>query len=464
MNELKEKCGIVGIYGKKLPVSRLLFFGLFALQHRGQEASGITTNDGKKFRTHKGAGLVSQIYTEKIIKKLTGYIGIGHNRYSTSKGGALNHAQPVINKESSFALAHNGNLPSVKALENFLASKKVLRKNRSDSELIADAVNFYIKSGDVISKAVEKIFPLITGAFSLVMMNKDTLIAVRDTYEMRPLALGKIKNSFVIASETCALATIGATFLREVKGGEMIVINKKGMRSVQLAKTNPRHDIFEFVYFSRPDSVLDGKLIYQVRKNFGKTLARETKLKVNIVVPVPDTATPVALGYGEISGVPIEMALVKNRYVHRTFIEPDQKSRRNSVALKLIPLPKILKNKKIAVIDDSIVRGNTCKKLVKTLFNAGAKEVHLLISSPPVRFPDFYGIDTPKQNELIASHKTIEEVRKFLGATSLHYLSLEGLIKSIGLPQNHLSTSLFTGIYPIDLKERKKEINYDVPK
>ena len=464
MGELKEKCGIVGIYGKGLPISRLAFFALFALQHRGQEASGITTNDGKKFRTHKGAGLVSQVYTEKDIKNLKGHLGIGHNRYSTSKGGALNHAQPVINKESSFALAHNGNLPSVKALENFLASKKALKKNRSDSELIADAIDFYIKRGDAIPKAVEKVFPLITGAFSLVMMDKNTLVAVRDSYEMRPLALGKIKNGYVVASETCALATIGASFLREVKGGEMIVINKKGMRSVQLAKANPKHDIFEYVYFSRPDSVLDGKLIYEVRKNFGKILARECKLKVDMVVPVPDTATPVALGYGEVCHIPIEMALVKNRYVHRTFIEPDQKSREHSVALKLIPLKKVLRGKSIAVIDDSIVRGTTSKKLVEALLKAGAKEVHFLVSSPPVRFPDFYGIDTPKQKDLIASNKTIEEVRKFLGATSLHYLSLGGLIKSIGLPKNHLSTSLFTGIYPIDLKERKSEVNYNVPK
>lgn len=464
MSELKEKCGIVGIYGKDLPISRLAFFALFALQHRGQEASGITTNDGKKFRTHKGAGLVSQVYTEKTIENLTGYIGIGHNRYSTSGGGALMHAQPVVNKEASFALAHNGNLPSVKMLESFLLSKKALKKDRMDSELIADTVDFHLKNGKSITEAVRETFPLITGAFSLVMMTKDTLVAVRDTFGMRPLALGKIGKGYVIASETCALKTIGATFTREIRPGEMIVINKQGLKSIQLVKPNLKHDIFEFVYFARPDSVLSGKLIYDVRKNFGKTLANEYKIKVDAIVPVPDTATPVALGYSEVSGIPIEMALVKNRYVHRTFIEPDQKSRRNSVALKLIPLPQVLKGKKIIVIDDSIVRGNTCRKLVKTLFNAGAKEVHLLISSPPVRFPDFYGIDTPKQSELIASHKSIEEIRKFLGATSLHFLSLSGLIKSIGLPKEHLSTSLFTGIYPIDLKERTSEINYDVPK
>ncbi|OGI94987.1 amidophosphoribosyltransferase [Candidatus Nomurabacteria bacterium RIFCSPLOWO2_01_FULL_42_17] len=463
MEELREKCGIVGIYGKGLPLSRLAFFGLFALQHRGQEASGITTSDGKKLHTHKGAGLVAQVYTEKNIEDLKGHIGIGHNRYSTSGGSALDHAQPVINPLHSFALAHNGNLPSVAKMEKFLASKKALQKNRSDSELIADTVDFYIKEGNSLEKSVEKAFPLITGAFSLVMMDKNTLVAVRDAYGMRPLALGRLDKGYVVASETCALKTIGATFTREINPGEMVVINENGIKSVQLAPSNPKHDVFEYVYFARPDSVLNGKLIYEVRKNFGKTLAREFKANVDAIVPVPDTATPVALGYSEISGIPMEMALVKNRYVHRTFIEPDKKSRRNSVALKLIPLPQILKGKKIAVIDDSIVRGNTCKRLVETLFKSGAIEVHLLISSPPVRFPDFYGMDTPNQNELIASHKTTEEIRKFLGATSLHYLSLDGLIKSIGLPKEHISTSCFTGVYPIDLKERKGEVSYDVP-
>ena len=464
MSELREKCGIVGIYGKNLPLSRLAFFALFALQHRGQEASGMTTSNGKKLYTYKGAGLVAQVYKEKDIEDLEGYIGIGHNRYSTSGGSALDHAQPVVNKDATFALAHNGNLPSVKALEKFLASKKALQKNRSDSELITDSIDFYIKESNSIEAAIEKTFPLITGSFSLVMMNKDTLVAVRDAYGMRPLALGKIDKGFIVASETCALQTIGATFLREIAPGEMIIINEKGIKSVQLAPSNPKHDIFEYVYFARPDSVLNGKLIYEVRKNFGKTLAREFKVEVDAIVPVPDTATPVALGYSEESGIPIEMALVKNRYVHRTFIEPDKKSRRNSVALKLIPLPQILKGKKIALIDDSIVRGNTCKRLVETLFKSGAKEVHLLISSPPVRFPDFYGMDTPNQNELIAAHKTTEEIRKFLGATSLHYISLGGLIKSIGLPEEHISTSCFSGVYPIDLKERKDEVNYDVPK
>lgn len=464
MGELKEKCGIVGIYGKDLPVSKLAFFSLFALQHRGQEASGITTNDGNKLHTHKGAGLVAQVYKMKDIENLYGNIGIGHNRYSTSGGRTLDHAQPVVNKDATFALAHNGNLPSVKSLEDFLSLKKALKKNRSDSELITDAIDVYRKEGDSIEKAVKKVYPLITGAFSITMMDKNTLVAIRDAYGMRPLSLGKIDKGYIIASESCAIKTVGATLMREIKPGEMIVINKNGIKSVQLEKPNPRHDIFEYVYFARPDSILNGKLIYEVRKNFGKNLAREFKVEADAIVPVPDTATPIALGYSEASGIPMEMALIKNRYVHRTFIEPDQKSRRHSIALKLISLPAVLKGKKIAVIDDSIVRGNTCKRLVETIFKSGAKEVHLLISSPPIRFPDFYGMDTPRQDELIASHKTTEEIRQFLGATSLHYLSLPGLIKSIGLPEEHLSTSCFTGIYPIDLRERKNEINYNVPK
>ncbi len=464
MSEIKEKCGVVGIYGKNLPVSKLAFFSLFALQHRGQEASGITASDGTKLRTHKGAGLVAQVYKEKDIENLKGHIAIGHNRYSTSSGSALLHAQPVVNVKNSFALAHNGNLPSVKDLEEFLKAKKALKNNRSDSELIADAVDVYLKEGNSLPEAATKVFPLITGAFSLVMMDKINLVAIRDSFGMRPLALGKTGRGYIIASETCAIKTIAGKIIREINPGEMIVINEKGFKCAQIAKPTPKHDIFEYVYFARPDSTLNGKLIYDVRKNFGKILAKEHKVEVDAIVPVPDTAMPVAIGYSEASGIPMEMALVKNRYVHRTFIEPDQKSRKHSVALKLIPLAEAIQGRKLAIIDDSIVRGNTFRRLVKTFFKLGAKEVHLIISSPPIRFPDFYGMDTPNQKKLIAAKKSIEQIRKFLGATSLHYLSLNGMIEAIGLPADQLSTSCFTGIYPIDLKERKDEVTYNVPK
>ncbi|MCF7833930.1 MAG: amidophosphoribosyltransferase [Candidatus Pacebacteria bacterium] len=464
MNELKEKCGVVGIFTEKTEVAKYAFFSLFALQHRGQEASGITSTNGIDFHTHKGAGLVSSVYNEESILKLKGNICIGHNRYSTSQGGALSHAQPVVNLKENFALAHNGNLPSVKALEKFLKEKGVLQQDRSDSELIADAIGFYLDTGLNIEKAVQEVFPLLTGSFSLVMMSKDSLVAVRDKYGMRPLCLGKLLDGYIIASESCALKTIGASFVREINEGEMIILNKEGLKSVKLAEKNPKHDVFEYVYFSRPDSVLAGKLVYQVRKNLGINLAKENKLDVDFIIPVPDTAVPVALGFTQESGIPMELGLIKNRYVHRTFIEPDQDSRRKSVALKLIPMNEVLKDKKIAVIDDSIVRGHTSKRLVQTLFEAGAKEVHLLISSPPVRFPDFYGIDTPKQEELLGSSNTVEQMREFIGATSLNFLSLEGLVDAVGLPKEELCTSFFTGEYPIDILERKNEVNYDVPK
>ncbi|MCC6323482.1 amidophosphoribosyltransferase [Candidatus Nomurabacteria bacterium] len=463
MENLNEKCAVVGIYADGGQVARHAFFALFALQHRGQEASGITTSDGSNLYTHKGAGLVSGVYTEETIKPLVGHIAIGHNRYSTSGGSALDHAQPVLNVENDFALAHNGNLPSVKALQEFLQSKNALKNDRSDSELIADAIGVYLAEGMNIEESVSKIFPLMTGSFSITMMTKDTLIVIRDSYGMRPLALGKLGSGFVVASETCALKTIGAEFVREVVPGEMLVINKQGLKSVKLAEAIPRHDIFEFVYFARPDSILAGRSVYEVRKQSGITLAEEFTKNADIVVPVPDTAMPVAIGFSQKSGLPLELGLIKNRYVHRTFIEPDQESREHSVALKLIPMPEVLKDKRVIVIDDSIVRGTTSRKLVENLFKAGAKEVHFLISSPPVRFPDFYGIDTPKQSDLIASHKTVEEIREFLGATSLHFLTLDGLIKSIGLPKDQLSTSFFTGEYPIDILERKNEVSYDVP-
>ena len=464
MEELKEKCGIVGIYAKDIAVARLAFFGLFALQHRGQEASGITTTDGEKFHNHKGAGLVSQVYTEESINSLIGHLAIGHNRYSTSGGGALAHAQPVVESNIDFALAHNGNLPSVQALQNFLSENSALKNDRSDSELIYDAISFNISKGLSVEDAIVKTFPLLTGAFAITMMDKNNLFAIRDSYGMRPLVLGKIGSGYIVASETCALKTIGASFVREIEPGEMIIINEAGLKSIKLAEANPKYDVFEYVYFARPDSTLAGKNVYEVRKNFGKTLAQECKLDVDIVVPVPDTAMPVALGYSQVSGIPIDMALVKNRYVHRTFIEPNQESREHSVALKLVPLPEVLTGKRIAVVDDSIVRGTTSKRLVETLFKAGAKEVHFLVSSPPVRFPDFYGIDTPQQKDLIASHNTIEQIREYLGATSLHYLSIEGLVSSIGIPRENLSLSFFDGVYPIPLLEREGEVNHDVPK
>ena len=479
MEHLGEKCGIFGIYGQGLDVARLSFFGLFALQHRGQESSGITVGDGTKLHTHRGMGLVSSAYTEEHLKRLQGVLAIGHNRYSTSGDSMLCHSQPIVIDEIKFpqtdplhedsetgivALAHNGNLPSVEALKVFLNDTGVSLSDRSDSELMTEAIAIGMKKGITLPEAVKSVLPLFTGAYALTIATPTMLLAVRDAFGIRPLALGTINGGFVVASESCAFKAMGAQFVREVEPGEMVWIDETGLHNEQVLPATPRLDLFEFVYFARPDSTIAGKLVYDVRRNSGVELAREFKIKADIVVPVPETAIPVAIGYSAESGIPLEMALVKNRYIHRTFIEPEQHTRDLGVKLKLTPLAEVLTGKSVIIIDDSIVRGTTSRQLVQAIFEAGAKEVHFLLSSPPVRFPDFYGIDTPKQKNLIASQKTVEEIREFLGATSLHYISLEGLIKATGLPQDRFSTSCFTGEYPIDLHERKQDFTYEVPK
>ncbi len=467
MAELKEKCGIFGIFDEsgKFDVARISFYGLFALQHRGQEGSGIATSDGEKLYWHKGVGLVSQIYNEESMEKLHGHIAIGHNRYSTSLGGItaqLKHVQPFISDDETFALAHNGNLPSVTALKEFLESKGIKTETHNDSKLMHLAVGYYLSEGATLAEAVEKAYPLFTGAFSLLIMDKTTLIAVRDAYGMRPFSMGKMGSAYVFASETCAFETVGAEVFWDVAPGEMVVVSKKGVTQKQLATATPKFDIFEFVYFARPDSVLMGKSVYQVRWDFGKQLAEEAHLDVDMIVPVPETAVASAIGYAKCAKVSLEMALAKNRYIHRTFIQPDQHSRQQGVGLKLTALRSIVRGKKIALIDDSIVRGTTSQQIVKMMFDAGAKEVHFLVASPPVRFPDFYGIDTPKQKDLIAATKSVKEIEEFLGATSLHYLSVEGMVKATGISREQLSLSAFTGEYPIDLKERKEEVDFDV--
>lgn len=468
MKELKEKCGIFGIFDRSgdLDVARLSFYGLFALQHRGQEGSGICTSDGERLYWHKGLGLVSQIYKEEDMEKLSGTIGIGHNRYSTSRGGnndgLLKHVQPFISDDETFALAHNGNLPSVTALKEFLEDKGIETATHNDSKLMHLAIGYYLDRGDSLPEAVEKAYPLFTGAFSLLIMTKDTLVAVRDQYGMRPFSVGQIKDSYVFASETCSFETIGTDVYWEVGPGEMMTVTKEGLTSKQLAPATPKFDIFEFVYFARPDSTILGQSVYQVRWDFGRQLAKEFPIEADMVIPVPETAIPSAIGYSKYAGVPLEMALIKNRYINRTFIEPDQHTREQGVKLKLTALREVVKGKRVILIDDSIVRGTTSQQIVKMVFEAGATEVHFLSSSPPVRFPDFYGIDTPKQKDLIAAQKSVKEIEQHLGATSLHFLSVEGLVEATHIAPANLSLSAFTGEYPIDLKERISEVDFDV--
>lgn len=475
MSTLNEKCAVFGVYGKGLDVSRLSFFGLFALQHRGQESSGIAAADGHRVKCFKNAGLVSHVYNEEVIESLKGHIAIGHNRYSTFGGLGVLHAQPWVvdarvghtmggirAENGLLALAHNGNLPSVTALLDFCKDKGILTEDLNDSELMAEVIGYYMKQGKPVEEAVKAAYPLFTGSFSLLIATKDTLVAVRDECGIRPLAIGKLNGGVIFASETCAFHAIGAEFVREVKPGEMVVVDEGGTRAFQVALPRPKLDLFEMVYFARPDSKLLGKSVYEVRLNCGIRLAKESPVKADVVVPVPETAIPTALGYSQATGIPLQTALIKNRYIHRTFIQPEQHARDLGVKMKLTPLPEMIKDKRVAVIDDSIVRGTTSRQIVKMLFEAGAKEVHFLVSSPPVKYPDFYGIDTPRQEDLIASRMTVKQIGEFLGANSLHYLSLDGLIESTGLKRDVFNTSCFTGEYPINLHERAKDFHAPV--
>lgn len=460
MEHLNEKCAVFGVYAPQTDVARLTYFGLFALQHRGQESSGIAVADGSAINAYKDHGLVAQVFSEDSIESLQGHIAIGHNRYSTSQGTGAEHIQPIMVRDSKLALAHNGNLPSTKQLEEFLLQNNIPVKGLSDSALMALAIGCYMDQGLSIADAIEKAYPLFTGAFSMVVMTPDTLVAVRDSKGMRPLCLATHEKGFVVSSETCALGTVNSTFLREILPGEMVVINADGMQSKQLATPDQKLDIFEFIYFARHDSIILGQAVYQVRKNFGRIMAREFPVDADVVIGVPETALPCAMGYAEAMGIPYEMGLNKNRYIQRTFIQPDQKLRDKSVKMKLSPIPSVLKGKRVVVIDDSIVRGTTSRPIVDLLYEAGATEVHFLVSSPPIRFPDFYGIDTPTQDNLIAFTKTVPEMREYLGATSLHFLSVDGMLEATGLPADQFSTSCFTGEYPIDLGERRSEFKY----
>lgn len=458
MADVNEKCAVFGVYGTEVDVSRLTFFGLYALQHRGQEATGIATNDGKHIVLHKGSGLVSQVFDEKTIAGLTGHIAVGHNRYSTSGSKDLDGAQPVFVEDVNIALVHNGNLPDTSLLETFLSEHDIDPEDLNDSQMMAEAIAVYLREGKPLEEAIRNAYPLFTGVFCLLVMDKMSLVAVRDSHGVRPLSMGAIGNAVVFSSETCAFHPTGTTFVRDVNPGEMVVVDASGTRSIIIEEGSTHLDLFEFVYFARPDSVLLGQSVYEVRKNLGRELARECPTDADVIIPVPDTSTPVALGYSSATGIPFEMGLMKNRYIHRTFIQPEQHTREQSVKMKLTPMPEIIRGKKIVLIDDSIVRGTTSRALVQMMREAGAKEIHFLISSPPVKYPDFYGIDTPKQEKLLAAQMSIEEMKHYLGVERLCFLSLEGTIRATGLPEQSFCTSCFTGVYPVDIGKKKGTI------
>ncbi len=458
-HKLAEKCAVFGVFGIA-GAARLTFFGLWALQHRGQENSGIASSDGKQLHRHTAPGLVANVYREEDLEQLPGSIAIGHNRYSTSGAADNSHAQPAFMWDRQFAFAHNGNLPSTRALEGFFDERGFDHSKLNDSEMMAAAIGEYLQDGLSFEDAIVAAYPLFTGTFASVAMGKDQLVAFRDECGIRPLSLAKLGDGYVVASETCAFDTVGATFIRDIEPGELVVIDKHGVHSRQVVPARPKLDIFELVYFARPDSIILGKSVNEVRQNFGAELAKEFKIDADIVVPVPDSAIPAALGYSRASGIPFEMALIKNRYIHRTFIRPTAKLREQDLQMKLNPMPHVLTGKRVILIDDSIVRGTTTQKITSMLYAAGAKEVHLLISSPPVKYPDFYGINTPDQKELIGARMSVEEIRKHLGADSLGYLSFNGMIRATGHPASVFSASCFTGVYPIPIGERKAEFAY----
>lgn len=462
-DHLQEKCAVVGVWDKNDDVARTTYFALFAQQHRGQEQTGIAVITDSGIQVHKASGLVSQVYTEEIIQGLKSTVAIGHNRYSTSKGTDSSHAQPVV-LENAISLAHNGNLPSMVALESFISSNGKDPSGYSDSELMAMAIQVYREKGELLSKAVLSATSLFTGSYSAVALGDNSLVAFRDPCGIRPLSIGILPSGgYIVASETCALQTVSAVFLRDIAPGEIVTIDKDGLRSDIFAQPNQKIDVFEFVYFARHDSTILGRLVYQTRFDAGKELAKEYTMPIDVVVPVPETSIPAAMGYATARNIPFHLALNKNRYIHRTFIEPQQKDREKNVHMKFTVLSSLVVGKRVALIDDSIVRGTTSQQIIKMLFKAGAKEVHFLSVSPPVRFPDFYGIDTPDQKNLIAAVKTISEIREYLGATALHFLSLDGLVRSIGLPRENLCLSCFNGEYPIDLGERIKDVDYKIP-
>ena len=455
--KLKEECGVFGISNSK-DASALTALGLHALQHRGQEGCGIVSFDGEKYYSEKRFGLVGDNFNkEKVLEKLKGNYAIGHNRYSTTGGTALRNVQPFFADTNSggIGVSHNGNLTNAITLRNKMVSDGSIFYTTSDTETI---VKLIAKSKRIktIDKIIDAIFQ-IQGGYALVMIAQNTLIGVRDPYGIRPLVIGKLENSYVFASETCAFDIIGAKFVREVENGEIVYVENDELKSVKpFPPRKVRPCVFEYIYFSRPDSILNGKTAYEYRKNFGAQLAKEENLDADLVVPVPDSGTAAALGYAEQKRINFELGLIRNHYVGRTFIEPSQKIRSLGVKLKLNPNISVIKDKKIILVDDSLVRGTTSSKIVKMLYDSGAKEVHVRIACPEIKYPDFYGVDTPTKKELLAANKSTDEICDLIKARSLKFLSLDGLYKSMGFEKRNenypqLTDHYFTGDYPIKI-------------
>jgi amidophosphoribosyltransferase len=447
----REACGLFGVWAPGEDVARLAYFGLYALQHRGQESAGIAVSDGHNILVYRDLGLVSQVFDERTLSTLQGDLAIGHNRYSTTGSTTWENAQPSFKTDGTrgLALGHNGNLVNTEAL-----AERVGRRGpaTTDSDLVATLL---AAEGEDLEAAALRILPTLEGAFSFVLMDERTVYGARDPYGLRPLAIGRLGSGWVLASETAALDIVGADYVREVEPGELVMLDDRGLRSARYAPS-PRAALclFEFVYLARADSRLYGKTVHQARRGMGRRLAREAPAAVDMVIPVPDTGHSAAAGFAEEAGIPYGEGLIKNRYVHRTFIEPTPSLRQRGVRLKLNPLADSIRGKRLAVVDDSIVRGTTTRQIVQMLRDAGATEVHMRITSPPIRWPCYYGIDMSTREELVAAGMSVEEIRGFIGSDSLSYLSLPAVLEATGAPADTFCRACFDGEYPIPVPER----------
>jgi len=445
----REECGVFGVFAPGHDVARLAYFSLYALQHRGQESAGIATCEGGHITTLRDSGLVSQVFDEEKLRALEGDMAIGHVRYSTTGGGSWENAQPVWRDDGrEIALAHNGNLTNAVELWAELKERGIEFRGTSDSEIIAALLSS--TEGRFIEDVVAEVMPKLEGAYSTVAMTKHAIVAFRDPHGVRPLCLGRLEDRYVVASESCAFDIIGAELMREVHPGEMVSLTERGLETRQVVKAGqPARCVFEHIYFSRPDSRLEGKVLQQVRGRMGEALWREAPVEADLVVAVPDSGNPAAAGFARASGIPRDDGLIKNRYVARTFIQPGQELRKHGLRLKFNPLPEIVAGKRLVVVDDSIVRGNTTRQIVGMLREAGASQVHLRISAPPIRHPCHYGVDMSTREEMIAHERSIDEIADELGADSLAYLSMEGLYAAIGASPDDHCDACFTGRYPL---------------
>ena len=456
-DKFKDECGVFGIYARNNNnnVAKLSYYALYALQHRGQESAGIATNENGHILFHKDMGLVNKVFDEETLNSLKGKIAIGHVRYSTTGESMRENAQPMVikYKRGQMALAHNGNLVNTPKIRNMLEEEGTIFQTTIDSELILNLISRNRLSTNSIEESIEKVMTQISGAYSFIVLTPNKLVGVRDPLGIRPLCLGKIDNSYILSSESCALDAIDAEFIRDINPGEIITITENNIESIQTTTNESRLCIFEFVYFARPDSIIDGASVHQARLEAGKRLAIEYPADVDLVIGAPDSGISAAIGFSEQSGIPYGQGILKNRYIGRTFIQPVQNERETSVRIKFNAMRNVVQGKRIVMIDDSIVRGTTTKRVVQMLKDSGAKEVHMRVASPPVKHSCYFGIDTPYRKQLIASRNSVEKIREHIGADSLGYLSLEGLLSSPKGSKCKFCSACFDGNYPIEVSE-----------